>query len=147
MTCDAALLGYNVTMPTRRAETTHKLPTVSPMVVALTLAGVGWLGLGYLTLNVHPSRLAKIGFLTMLALALMGTAWPVLLALHRRFRGEPSPWTVWRESVWMAAFGAASAWLQMNRLLNVALAVILAGVFVVIELIFALRARQEIRHD
>jgi hypothetical protein len=117
------------------------------MFAALILAGAGWLGLGYLTFNVHPTRPAKMGFLALLAVALMGTAWPVLLALHRRFWGEPSPWTVWRQSVWVAAFGAASAWLQMNRLLNVALAAILVGVFVVIELIFVLRARQETRHD
>jgi formate/nitrite transporter FocA (FNT family) len=47
----------------------------------------------------------------------------------------------------VAAFGAASAWMQMNRLLNLGLAAILAGVFIVIELIFVLRARQETRHD
>jgi hypothetical protein len=35
----------------------------------------------------------------------------------------------------------------MNRLLNVAWAVVVAGVFVVIEIILSLRARQEARHD
>jgi hypothetical protein len=134
-------------MPTRRTETTRKPSTVNPILPALVLAGAGWLGLGYLTFNVHPTWPAKMVLLALLAVALMGTAWPVLLALHRRFRGEPSPWTVWRQSAWVAAFSAASAWLQMNRLLNIALAAILAGVFVVIELIFVLRARQETRHD
>jgi len=118
------------------------------MVVALTLAAASWLGLTYLTINVHPTLLAKIAFLVLWACALMGTAWPALLAVHRRFRGEPAPWTVWRQSAWVAIFGAACAWLQMNRWLTAALAGILAGMFVVIELLLTTRARQETRdHD
>jgi hypothetical protein len=46
----------------------------------------------------------------------------------------------------VAILGAVCAWLQMSRWLTVALAGILAGVFVVMELLLTMRARQE-AHD
>lgn len=117
------------------------------MLPALILAAAGWLGLAYVVYNVHPTLPGKATFLILWACALSGTTWPVLLAVHRRFRGEPSPWTVWRQSAWAAIFGAACAWLQMNRWLTIALVAILAGVVVVIELLLTLRARQEETRD
>jgi len=146
-TCDAAPFGYNVVMPSRRTETTRKSLPVNPLVVASLLAAAAWSGLAYLTLTAHPTAPAKAAFLALWACALMGTAWPVLLAVHRRFRGEPTAWTVWRQSAWVAAFGVTCAWLQMNRWLNLALAAILAGVFVVIEVLLNLRARQAETRD
>ena len=142
------------TVPPRQLQTTHKTITISPMVIALALAVIGWLGWWYLTNNVHPnlsdgqpSLLARAAFLSSWLAALTGTAWPVLMALHRRFRGEPSPWTIWRQSTWVAAFGTACAWLQMNHWFNLALAAMVASVFMVIELILGMRARQETRQD
>ena len=134
-------------MSPRRTETIRKSFTINPIVIALLLAVAGWSGLAYLVSGVHPTPQAKAAFLGLWACALMGTAWPVLLAIHRRFRGEPSSGTVWRQSVWVAILGAACAWLQMNRWLNAGLAAVLAGVFVVIELLLSLRARQEDKHD
>ena len=58
------------------------------MMVALGLGIAGWLGVAYLLSNVHPTLPAKAAFLAVWAIALMGTAWPVLLALHRRFLGR-----------------------------------------------------------
>lgn len=87
------------------------------------------------------------GLLALWTAALTGTACPILLALHRRFLGEPAASTVWRQSVWIGLFGLLAAWLQLNRVLNLSVAAILAGVFAVIELILSWRARQEVRHD
>lgn len=122
------------------------------MILALSLAAIAWIGWWYVANNVRPtlpdgqpSLVARAAFLATWAIALMGTAWPVLLAIHRRFWGEPLPWTIWRQSAWVAVLGAAVAWLQMNHWLNLALAAILAGVFIVIELILLVRARQETR--
>jgi hypothetical protein len=117
------------------------------MFLAIALALIGWAGVVYLVNNVHPTRPGKAAFLVLWAIALTGTAWPVVLALHRRFRGEPSTWTVWRQSAWFGIFGLLGAWLQMTRVLNVATAAILAGVFVVLEVIVSLRARQETQDD
>src|SRR5512136_2479029 len=119
-TCHAASLDYNRRMLPRRQETTRKSLTGSPIIVAIALAVMSWAGLVYLVLRIHPDLPGIAAFLALWAVALMGTALPVLLALHRRFRGEPSPWTVWRQSAWVGLLGSLSAWLQMNRVLNAA---------------------------
>jgi hypothetical protein len=134
-------------MPSKRTETTRKPPVLDPMFLAIALALIGWGGVVYLVNNVHPTRPGKAAFLALWAIALAGTAWPAILALHRRFSGEPSVWTVWRQSAWVGIFGALAAWMQMNRVLNVSTAAILAGVFVVLEVILSWRARQESQHD
>ena len=140
-------MDYNHHMLPRRTETAHKSATGSPIIVAIALAVIGWAGLAYLVNNIHPNLAGKAAFLALWAIALMGTAFPVLLALHRRFRSEPSPWTVWRQSAWFGLLGSLSAWLQMNRILNAATATILAGLFIVLEVILSLRARQESQND
>jgi hypothetical protein len=116
--------------------------------LAVLLAALGWAGVIYLVGQVHPSaRRAVVALLLAWAAALTGTAGPVLLALHRRFLGEPTAWTVWRQSAWIGLLGLLVAWLQLNRVLNLLVGVILAGVFVVVELILSWRARQEVQHD
>ena len=117
------------------------------MLLAIALALIGWAGVVYLANNVHPTRPGKAAFLALWAVALAGTAWPVILALHRRFLGEPRARTVWRQSAWVGIFGALVAWMQMNRVLNFATAAILAGMFIVLEVILSLRARQESQND
>lgn len=140
-------------MPSRKTkETTHRFASViglivNPMLLALGLAAAGWLGLGYVMFYVHPTPTAKGLLLALTATALTGSAWPVSLALHRRLGDEPPALTVWRQSVWVGAFGAAMVWLQMNRLFNAAWALVVAGVLVVIELILVARERQEAQHD
>jgi drug/metabolite transporter (DMT)-like permease len=134
-------------MPPKRTETTRKLPTINPMFFAVALALIGWAGVVYLVNNVHPTLPMQAAFLALWGIALIGTVFPVLLALHRRFRGEPSPWMVWRQSTWIGILGSLAAWLQMNRVLNMATAAIVAGLFVVIEVILNMRARQESRND
>jgi hypothetical protein len=134
-------------MPPRQKVKPAKSPIINPMIIALGLGIAGWLGVIYVLSNVHPTLLAKAAFLAVWAIALMGTAWPVLLAVHRRFWGEPTVWTVWRQGMWVGAFGATAAWLQMNRLFNIVWAIVVAGVFVVIEIIVGLRARQEAHND
>jgi hypothetical protein len=134
-------------MSTQKPDTTHKLPSASPILAAIVLAVAGWAGLVYLINNVHVDLRGRVAFLGLWGIALGGTAFPVIMALHRRFLSEPSPWTVMRQSAWVGSFGSLAAWLQMNRVLNVATAAILAGVFVVLEVILSLRARQEVQDD
>lgn len=146
-TCHAAWLDYNRHMPTRKQETTSRLPVVNPLLVAIVLAVIGWSGLAYLMNNVHADLRGRVAFLGLWSIALGGTAFPVILALHRRFLNEPSPWTVWRQSAWFGLFGMLAAWLQMNRVLNMATAAFAGGGFVVLEVILSWRARQETPDD
>lgn len=148
-TCLALRLGYNVCMPSKTQNPARKwIAGINPVGLAMLLAALGWVGVIYLVSQVHPSTWwAVAALLAAWAVVLTGTACPVLLALHRRFLGEPTAWTVWRQSAWIGLFGLLAAWLQLNRVLNLSVAVILAGVFVVIELILSWRARQEVQHD
>jgi len=116
-------------------------------MIAIVLAVLGWAGLLYLVNYVHPTLPVQAAFLVLWGVALIGMAFPVMLALHRRFLGERSLWTVWRQSAWIGIFGVLAAWLQLNRVLNVATAAILAGVLIVLEVILSLRARQETHED
>jgi drug/metabolite transporter (DMT)-like permease len=134
-------------MPSKRTETTRKPPALNSMFLAIALALIGWAGVVYLVNNVHPTRPGQAAFLALWAIALAGTAWPVMLALRRRFLGEPPVWTVWRQSAWVGIFGGLVAWMQMNRVLNFATAAILASMFIVLEVILSWRARQESQHD
>ncbi len=134
-------------MPTRKQETTSGLPVVNPILVAIALAVIGWSGLAYLMNNVHADLRGRVAFLGLWSIALGGTAFPVILALHRRFLNEPSPWTVWRQSAWLGLFAMLAAWLQMNRVLNMATAAFAGGGFVVLEVILSWRARQETPDD
>jgi hypothetical protein len=113
----------------------------------IVLAVASWAGLAYLINNVHADLRGRIAFLGLWSLALGSTAFPVILALHRRFLSAPSTWIAMRQSAWVGLFGILAAWLQMNRALNVATAAILAGVFVVLEVILSLRARQGVQDD
>ena len=146
-TCHVTWLDYNRRMPTRKPDTRHKLSSASSVLAAIVLAVIGWAGLVYLINNVHADLRGKVAFLGLWSVALGGTAFPVILALHRRFLSEPSPWTILRQSAWVGAFGTLAAWLQMNRVLNVATAALVAGVFVVLEVILSWRARQETPDD
>jgi hypothetical protein len=134
-------------MPTRKPDTTRKLPTANPTLVAIALAVIGWVGLAYLINNFHPDLRGKVAFLGLWSIALGSTAFPGIMALHRRLLSASSSWTVMRQSAWIGIFGSLAAWLQMNRVLNVATAAILAGVFVILEVILSLRARQEVQDD
>ena len=134
-------------MPTRKPDTTRKLPSASPVLAAIALAVIGWVGLAYLINNFHPDLRGRVAFLGLWSVALGSTAFPVIMALHRRFLSTSSSWTVMRQSAWVGIFGALAAWLQMNRVLNVATAAIVAGVFVVLEVILSLRAKQGVQDD
>ena len=116
-------------------------------MVAIALAAISWAGLAYLATSIRPNLPGKAAFLALWAVALTGTCFPALLALYCRFLGEPSSWTVWRQSAWIGLFGVLAAWLQMNRVLNMATAAIAAGGFVVLEVILNWRARQETLDD
>ena len=135
-------------MPSKTQNPSDRFAWINPAGLAMLLAALGWAAMIYLLSQVHPSAWwAVAALLAAWAAALTGTAGPIVLALHRRFLGAPTAWTVWRQSVWVGLFGALMAWLQLNRVLNASVVVILAGVLIVIELFLSWRARQEVEHD
>jgi hypothetical protein len=109
------------------------------IVLSLILAGAGWWGVNSLTANVRPDQPgARVFFLALLSLALTGTLAPLVTLLNRRFSPQAyvqDPWRVFRHSVWAALCLVSWTWLQMLRALNVAFALIIAMIFVALEVL------------
>ncbi len=75
--------------------------------------------------------------------ATLGGAWFVVRLLHWRFRPTSQPLRVWRQSLWVALFVTIGAWLQLNRSLTLALAVLVASGLAALEAFLNVRERQE----
>jgi hypothetical protein len=118
-------------------------PPPAPNYFGLTLASwilaiAGWGGLVWLVTTPLEatgdpySPIPGLGprwlfFVCWLA-ALTGTALPFVRYLNHRFAKTPPPASVLlRQALWVGLFGATCAWLQIGRILNVALAALLAA--------------------
>ena len=114
-------------------------------IAAILFAIIGWWGLYELTRQVSPDQPGALAFFfSLLFLAASGTLAPAASYLNRRFAPEATakdPWRPFRHSVWGGLCVAICAWLQMVRIFNVGFALIIALMFVAIEiLIVRLRA-------
>ena len=104
------------------------------MLSAVILMIIGWYGL-YLLMN---ATLPYLGprwlFYLLWTSACTGTSLPFLWLLNRRFRtSDPaSPKVLLREGLLIGLYAATCLWLQLNRMLNLTLALILAiGIFII----------------
>ncbi len=95
---------------------------------ALFLFVIGWGGLVALIIATLPTVGPRWLFFFLAVLAITGTMLPVTAFLNRRFPGTPppTPMVVVRQALWFAIYGATLIWLQMGRVLNPALAILLA---------------------
>lgn len=89
----------------------------------------------------------NVGVVALLLLALTtatwGSAWFVVRLLHWRFRPEFEPLKVWRQSLWVALFVGIGAWLQLSRALSIAMAALVAGALVLLEVYLNVRERRD----
>jgi hypothetical protein len=78
-------------------------------------------------------------------LALTGTVLPLVAFLNRRFSSlpPPTPLVVLRQSLWVGIYVATLAWLQIGRVLNPVIAVMLGLGLVLIEWLLRLRERSQ----
>lgn len=78
-------------------------------------------------------------------IAVTGLVFPLASYLNLRFGDESSfHWFVaLRQSMWVGIWVAFCTWLQMNRSLGVGVALLVAGVLVIFELLLQLRTRAE----
>ena len=90
-----------------------------------------------------------LAFLAVILVSVTGLALPLAFILNRRFlRGkspfgiaDPSFLVTLRQSMWVGLWTTFCVWLQMNRLLSIALAVLVAVVLVMFELLLHIRTR------
>ena len=95
---------------------------------ALLLFILGWGGLIALIIASLPTVGPRWLFFFLCVLAITGTVLPITAFLNRRFPSTPPPtaMVVVRQALWFAIYGATLVWLQMGRVLNPALAILLA---------------------
>lgn len=121
-------------------------PTVSSFLpTTIILLILGWGGLFLLFQRTMPTVGPRWLFFFLWVLALTGTALPGVAFLNRRFPTVPpaTPGIIIREAIWVGLYGATLAWLQLGRVLNLALAVLLASGFIAIEILVRLRERSQ----
>lgn len=111
--------------------------------LALLLAILGWGGLLILINSTVPRLGPRWLFFFFGVLALTGPALPLTFFLHRRFPSDPpvDGMVILRQALWVGVFGSTVAWLQLGRVLTTGLALILAGVFILIEILLRLFER------
>jgi hypothetical protein len=98
------------------------------IVAAILLAVGGWLGL-WLVINFSlPTVGPRWLFFFLLTVAVTGSALPFIWLLHRRFGiADPaSAGVLLRQGLWVGLLAAVCVWLQLNRMLTIPLAVLLA---------------------
>lgn len=125
-------------------------PNTSPRVAnflpaALFLFIVGWGGLIALFVTTLPTVGPRWLFFFLCVMAFTGTMLPVVAFLNRRFQSTPPPTgvVIIRQSLWFAIYGATLIWLQMGRVLNPALAILLAIGLFLIEFLLRLSEKSQ----
>jgi hypothetical protein len=112
---------------------------------ALFLFIIGWGGLIALTISTLPTVGPRWLFFFLCILAITGTMLPIIAFLNKRFPTTPPPtvMVVVRQSLWFAIYGATLIWLQMGRVLNPALAILLAIGLGLIEFLLRLSEKSQ----
>jgi hypothetical protein len=110
------------------------------LLLTIPFAVVGWSGVYEVIQNHPPAEAgALMRFYAYLALALSATVAPLVAYLNRRFSADASRRNrlrFVRQSVWCGLCLTSWAWLQMQRAFNLAFALLIAIVFVAVELLF-----------
>jgi hypothetical protein len=119
------------------------LPIRKLVLTGIFLAAAGWGGLAVLVYYLPPTLGPRWLLYFLLTVGLSGTALPVVALLNLRFPTEPpaTGTTALRQSLWLGIYGSLLLWLQIGRVLNLALAAFLAAGFFLIEFLLRLRER------
>lgn len=125
-------------------------PNLSPRVAnflptAIFLFMIGWGGLAALVFTTLPTVGPRWLFFFLSVLAVTGTVLPITAFLNRRFPSTPPPtyFVVVRQALWFAIYAATLMWLQMGRVLNSALAILLAIGLGLIEFLLRLSEKSQ----
>ena len=125
-------------------------PNTSPRVAnflpaSIFLFIIGWGGLAALIVTTLPTVGPRWLFFFLCVLAITGTMMPITAFLNRRFPSTPPPTNivVVRQALWFAVYVSTLIWLQMGRVLNPALAILLAIGLGLIEFLLRLSEKSQ----
>lgn len=124
-------------------EPSPSVGAVLPAAIFMALVGYG--GLFWLVQYTLPTVGPRWLFFFLFVLALTGTALPFTAFLNRRFASIPpaSHGVILRQAIWVSIYVSALAWLQLGRVLNTAVALLLGAGLVIIEVLLRLRERSQ----
>jgi hypothetical protein len=128
----------------------EKLPPdhAGVLIVGVLFMVVGWFGLYQLVTTTLPRVGQRWLFFLLLQIAVTGTVLPFVRYLNVRFTpitdNLPPGGVIVRQGIWVGLFVVMCAWLQIPRILNLPVAVLLAALLIIIEAF--LRSR-EIRNE
>jgi hypothetical protein len=124
-----------------KSEPQKFLNTFLPLSFVLTI--LGWGGILLVVRGTVPTLGPRWLFFFLGVLALTGPALPLIYFLNKRFPSDPpvEGMVILRQALWVGVFGSTLAWLQLGRVLTTGMAVILAGVFALIEFLLRLFER------
>lgn len=109
------------------------LPAI--IITSLVIALIGWVGIFFLLQYTQPFLGPRWLFFFLLTMAISGTALPLVYFLNLRFPSDPPANTsvIIRQAIWFAIFVDLLAWLQLGRVLNSILVVVIALGIIAIE--------------
>lgn len=112
-------------------------------ITAAVLMVTGWLGLILLVNFALPTLGPRWLFYLLWVMAITGTAIPFVRFLNHRLSGERMalPGVLLRQSVLVGIFGATLAWLQISRVLNPLIAVLVGAALAAMEWFLRIRER------
>ncbi|HSQ27989.1 MAG TPA: hypothetical protein VLM80_12775 [Anaerolineales bacterium] len=107
----------------------------SILPIAIPLMLLGWGSLAFLFLFTEPSGGTRWAMFFSGMLAVTGTTLPVVSFLNRRFPSLPPPSqaVIVRQAIWVGLYIPTLVWLQIGRVMNPSLALLLAVGFLLIE--------------
>jgi protein-S-isoprenylcysteine O-methyltransferase Ste14 len=118
------------------------------VAISIVVAGISLFSLHYIINNLWPSSQTifakpQLLFLTFLFLGLSAGAVPVAAFFNQRFASDDwykrDKTRLVREGAWVGLFGVILLYLQLLRALNWTIVLVLAGVFILIEIFFLTR--------
>jgi len=113
--------------------------------LSIGVAVASWAGLGYMVMTQSPSTVTKALFFPLLFLAVASVVIPCLAWLYGRMGHEDEPAAVLRQGGWAGLYVSLVAGLQMARLLDAIVAVVMAAIFVLLEVFLLQRPERVYR--
>jgi hypothetical protein len=113
------------------------------------LAAIGWPGLFLLMQATQPTVGPRWLFFFLLTIAVTGTALPFVWVLRRRFAPDApvAAGVLLRQSIWVGLYVCLLVWLQVNRSLELSLAIFLGLALIVFEWLLRLMERSTWRPE
>lgn len=118
-------------------------PFGAALTTSIILGTVGWVGLLLLVVFTVPTLGPRWLLFFLVTLAFSGMALPVVHYFHRRFPGKPVATSVVmiREALLVGAYADILLWLQFGKVLNFALAILIAAGLIAIEVFMRFREK------